>query len=83
MDILSKVEVLNLLKKESFTHDEVQCFKKVANALQRLRDKRLYKKCGDAHFEEYCQKSWGFSENYANRLIYLAQSIQIEVIGYG
>jgi hypothetical protein len=57
-----------LNKCEKVIRDGEDTFVKVGAALEKIRDKRLYRAKYDT-FEEYCQERWGFGRRYANLMI--------------
>jgi len=44
-------------------------FRETGKALKAIRDQKQFKAAGFDDFESYCVKKWGYSLNYANRLV--------------
>lgn len=65
---LSDTEAEALITHEAVIERGVRTFIEVGEALLAIREQRLYRVNFDT-FEEYCRERWGFSDNYARRLI--------------
>ena len=50
-------------------------FLDVADALAEIRDGRLYRE-GFATFEAYCRERWGFTRNYANKVMRAGEAVK-------
>lgn len=65
---LSAAELTELASCELVIEHGLKVFHAVGLALLTIREKRLYR-AQHATFEEYCQSKWGFTDNYALRLM--------------
>lgn len=52
-------------------------FVEVGQALMEIRDGRLYREQGYGTFEDYCQKRWGWSRDYAYKTMRSAEVVQV------
>jgi len=77
---LTKPESLTLIQCERVIEQGKQTFIEVGTALCRIRDERLYR-AEFGSFNEYCEARWGWSDNYARRLISAANIAQSVPIG--
>lgn len=71
---LSAVEKSDLEKCELIIKTGIQTFIEVGNALLKIRDDKLFRQYYDT-FEDYCKSKWGFTDNYARRLIISSEVI--------
>lgn len=65
---LSAAEMSELASCETVIEHGLKIFHAVGMALLTIREKRLYR-ADHTTFEAYCQAKWGFSDNYALRLM--------------
>jgi hypothetical protein len=68
---LSKQETSDLRACEQIINNGMMTFRKVGQALCKIRDDRLYKSSHKS-FEAYCNERWNFGRSYAARLIQAA-----------
>ena len=68
LEPISLTESKQLQQLEIIIEANQHAFIQVAEALQHIRDNRLYRS-DYASFEAYCKGKWGFSKTYANNLI--------------
>ena len=54
----------------------IETFHAVGRALQDIRDGGLYRLAGYTSFDSYCRERWGFTRNYAWRLITAAGVVE-------
>jgi hypothetical protein len=66
--VLTAVEATNLDDLELVIEKGLAGFVEVGQALQRIRDGRLYRE-GFATFEDYCRERWSLSRSYAYQVI--------------
>jgi hypothetical protein len=75
IDVLTVPEQHQLNEQETRIEQGFRAFfAEVGDALQIIRDKRLYR-AGYKNFEDYCRARWGVSDNYAHKLISAAETI--------
>lgn len=76
MDLVHLANTANLEECERVIARGAQTFMEVGTALQRIRDGRLYL---DTHenFPTYCKDRWGFSDNYAHKLVAAASVARV------
>lgn len=72
---LSTEEASRLSKLEKQIDAGKHTWVAVGNALEEIRDRRLYRK-DHKTFEEYCQKRWGWSSRHGNRVIKSASAVK-------
>lgn len=77
---LSKNEAAILKGCEATIAKGKQTFVEVGMALCQIRDDRLYR-VEFGSFNEYCEARWGWSDNYARRLISAAEVVKTVPIG--
>ena len=65
---LSPQEQYDFQRAEQVIRTNLKAFMEVGGALVKIRDSRLYRE-SHATFEQYCKDKWGFSRNYANKMI--------------
>ena len=65
---LSKQQASDLRACEQIINNGMMTFRKVGQALCKIRDDRLYKSSHKS-FEAYCNERWNFGRSYAARLI--------------
>jgi hypothetical protein len=68
---LSKQQASDLRACEQIINNGMMTFRKVGQALCKIRDDRLYKSSHKS-FEAYCNDRWNFGRSYAARLIQAA-----------
>ena len=73
-NIITLDERSRLFQLEETIRQGLNTFVDVGNALLEIRDKRLYRQEYNT-FEEYCREQWGFSKNYANKLIASTEAV--------
>lgn len=73
-DLITLDERSRLYQLEETIRQGLNTFVDVGNALLEIRDKRLYRQ-EYSTFEEYCNKQWNFSRNYAKRIMRSAEVI--------
>jgi len=76
---ITKIETDRLADLEVVISRGQKTFIEVGNALEEIRDERLYR-LKYSTFEEYCKAKWGFDRTYASRLI-SAASVTLLPIG--
>lgn len=69
---LSTAERALFRKYEAAVQKHFETFRPAGEALQAIRDKRLYRET-HVTFEEYCREKWSMSKTQANRLIAAAK----------
>ena len=72
---LSQDEARSLAEYEKVVERGVETFVEVGDALEAIRDGKLYR-AEYRTFEEYCQKRWGFCRDYAYKLIRAAEVVE-------
>ncbi|MFA5445552.1 MAG: hypothetical protein WC262_11340, partial [Bacteroidales bacterium] len=73
-NIITLDERSRLYQLEETIRQGLNTFVDVGNALLEIRDKRLYRQ-DYSTFEDYCREQWGFSKNYANKLIASTEAV--------
>lgn len=71
-EFLTPKESVRLCELERVIQKGKDTFVEVGNALAEIRDSRMYRGPFKT-FEDYCQKRWGFTRNYVNRIIAAAE----------
>lgn len=72
-----------LAREEAIIERGMMSFVEVGNALMRIRDNDLYTVVYDT-FEAYCKDRWGFTSNYAKRLVRSAETMRrLEAVPIG
>lgn len=72
---------LSLVEKNDLTYNEqiiskgIGTFREVGEALQRIRDGRLYR-AEFANFEDYCREKWDLGRRYVNQMIEAAEAVK-------
>jgi len=67
-------EVRRLEQCEAVIERGLKTFVDVGNALLEIRDNRLYRS-DYSTFEDYCRERWGWTRNYANKIILSAEVV--------
>lgn len=73
-DISELSELETLADLEPIIERYRRCFVDAGNALRTIRDRRLYR-AEHGTFEEYCEKRWGFTPQYANKLVLATDTV--------
>ena len=79
-EIISMEESADLVRLERTIKAGLDTFLEVGNALAEIRDRKLYR-VEHKTFEDYCRKRWNFSANYARRLMFAAEIVEMVPIG--
>jgi DNA N-6-adenine-methyltransferase (Dam). len=74
-EVLTSIERSRLAELESKIEAGLQTFVDVGLALLEIRDNKLYRETNRT-FEGYCREQWGFSRNYANKIIAAAEVVE-------
>lgn len=69
---MSTIEPTRLARLEAVIEKGMRTFVEVGEALQEIRDSRLYRETHGT-FEDYCRERWGFSRIHAFRLVQASQ----------
>lgn len=72
---LNAAERTKLAKFEATIQGHFESFRLAGDALQNIRDSRLYRET-HATFEDYCREKWDMSKTQANRLIAAAKVVE-------
>lgn len=72
---LTLAETKTLAECEDIIGKGLKTFKEVADALQDVRDQRLYR-AKYATFEDYCRLKWGITARYANRIVLAGEVVK-------
>lgn len=72
---LTASERTKLAKYEATIRSHFESFRPAGEALQNIRDSRLYRET-HATFEDYCREKWEMSKTQANRLIAAAKVVE-------
>lgn len=78
---LTVAPVRTLETLEGILERGLQTFYEVGDALQEVRDRRLYRDAGYGTFEDYCSDRWGISRSRAYRLMDAAEVVGLLPIG--
>lgn len=77
---LEMVERNDLQYHEQRIEKGLSTFIEVGESLAKIRDSRLYRESYDT-FEEYCRERWGFTDNYARRLMTSSEVVKSVPMG--
>jgi hypothetical protein len=80
-EALTTIEAESFAKLEARVEAGLMNFIDVGNALSEIRDRKLYRATHPNSFEEYCRERWGFTDNYARRLIQSSEVVKSVPIG--
>lgn len=73
-EMLTVLEERELVDLEAVIERGMQTFVEVGNALQLIREKRLYR-VDFGTFEDYCQERWGWERRHSYRLMDAAEAV--------
>jgi len=77
---LTTIESAELAQREAVIAKGVDTFREVGEALQAIRDQRLYR-AEFGTFAEYCEKKWQMSRIHAHRMIEASEIVSVLPMG--
>lgn len=76
LTVANDVALLDLMEHEKVIEQGLNTFIDVGNALVAIRDGKKYRAAGYGTFEDYCQRRWEISKQYAGNLMRAAEIVR-------